>query len=555
MRLFRCCRSDEAIDKDAHTRPKNARAKRDEFDEDLKAVKWMRERANERSHEMYNKEIINEGEKDAKELSVDCSIVLGDNSVSSEPDTPLTTAEQILEDLQSDYFNFITNKAENESIGVVDSARRSQKHEGLSQSTKRKQSKISPCNTADTKNSFQYSHKLGEDRSCNFDENDKNKSKENIQNSIKVSFDSSSCVEISYDKESSIAEQITAIKESINRLLIEKQNSILKTDKEILLKLVSSTQNEDFDFETWKSETEVIMKQITSKYDLKDNSFLTDSSRKHNRSGLSIDILVATSSVSGEGIEATLDGKIPNESAKKSKIEHKLEPDTDIVDLISEDECDDLKDSIFPILGADSVSKRLLKVRLMEALRGFLPYAIAEQNFWLKFSLERDGSSLKTLLHKVRGSKPCLIIIQAVGERSNLFGSFTSSEWKCQPHWFGTGQAFLFKKSSSLEVYPYTGSDDMVQYCSSKMIAIGGGDWKVKSPYGKREENGIGLLIDGDLEGGESHSCATFCNPGLSSKKEFSIVNMEVWTLTPCSTEAEAENLEKHKLFVEENIR
>jgi TLD len=549
MGLFRCCRSEEAIDKDAHKRPNNARAKRDDFDEDLKAVAWMRERANERSNEKYVKENINEGEKLKKALSVDCSIIEDCNSASLDPETPSTTAEQILEDLQSGFFDFKKNKPEiqeNEAIKGI----RPQKLDGLSQSVKRNQSKISPYTASHIKESPPFSKKLGDDRICNVRGNDCYVLDENT-----LSFDSLPCVEVTYDIESATNERYLATKHSINRFMIEKQSSLSKADMEFLLKLFNAKQNKDFNLGAWISESEVTLKRLMSKYDLRDDYIRIESSSKRDHS-TSIDRLMATSSASGEGIEATLDKQLSYKKEKKSKIGDPPESDiADIAELICEDECDDLKDSTYPILGADNVKNRLLKVRLMEALRGFLPYAIAEQNFWLKFSLERDGSSLKTFLHNMRGSKPCLIVIQAQGDGSHLFGSFTSSEWKFQPDWFGTGQGFLFKKTRSLEVYPYTGSDDMVQYCSTKMIAIGGGDWKEKSPFGKGEEKGIGLLIDGDLEGGESHSCATFCNPCLSSKKEFSIVNMEVWTLTPCNTQAEAENLERQKLFVEENIR
>jgi hypothetical protein len=181
---------------------------------------------------------------------------------------------------------------------------------------------------------------------------------------------------------------------------------------------------------------------------------------------------------------------------------------------------------------------------------------VSEENFWLKFSLERDGASLHTLQHNLRASQYSLLVIQAKEDgHESLFGAFTSSPWRRKESWFGTGQSFLFKKTDTLEVYPFTGSDDLVQYCSNQMLAIGGGDWSVDSPFSKNEKKGIGLLVDGDLQGGESYSCATFCNPKLSRRNEFSILNMEVWTLTPCMTALEAEKLEKHKLFVAQNLR
>ena len=117
-----------------------------------------------------------------------------------------------------------------------------------------------------------------------------------------------------------------------------------------------------------------------------------------------------------------------------------------------------------------------------------------------------------------------------------------------------------FDFENEMEVYPYTGYDDLVQYCTSKTIAIGGGDWTGEdavSPF-EDEPKGIGLMIDGDLAGGETNSCATFANPRLCKKtttsNEFSISNIEVWTLTPCLDSKEASKLEVKKLFVEENM-
>jgi hypothetical protein len=110
-----------------------------------------------------------------------------------------------------------------------------------------------------------------------------------------------------------------------------------------------------------------------------------------------------------------------------------------------------------------------------------------------------------------------------------------------------------------MEVYPFTGYDELVQYCTPKTMAIGGGDWiDVPCPF-DNEPRGVGFMIDGDLAGGETNSCATFGNPRLSRRasasNEFTISNLEVWTLTPCLTVKEAERLELQKLFVEENRR
>ena len=106
---------------------------------------------------------------------------------------------------------------------------------------------------------------------------------------------------------------------------------------------------------------------------------------------------------------------------------------------------------------------------------------------------------------------------------------------------------------NEMEVYPCTGSDHMIQYCTRKTIAVGGGEWVGDSCPFPEEPRGIGFMIDGDLVGGETNSCATFANPRLckntSTSNEFTIANIEVWTLTPCRNIDAAAKLEMAGVF------
>jgi hypothetical protein len=269
---------------------------------------------------------------------------------------------------------------------------------------------------------------------------------------------------------------------------------------------------------------------------------------------------------------------------------------------------DDMPDDVPP-------SSLILTPPLMEALRGFLPISQSENHFWLKYSLKRgDGGSLPILLQKIHASTYTLLCVETKDGR--VFGSFTSSPWRQRASWYGSGEAFLWqvpltqdkekdrKKTNrhstnstttttnhEIKVYPFTGHDDLVQYCSAKALAVGGGTWEdpslprspvrtdwttgadhegidvdaARNPYSESEPGGIGLLLDADLLGGETNSCSTFANPRLSSSaeddenkttselaNEFEVENVEVWTLTPCTTLEAAESLEKRKLFIEE---
>ena len=101
----------------------------------------------------------------------------------------------------------------------------------------------------------------------------------------------------------------------------------------------------------------------------------------------------------------------------------------------------------FKILGtsADDTTchPHVLSPPLMESLCNFMPPSISEDNFWLKYSLVRDGASLHSLLRNVRGAKYTLICIETI--QGEVFGSFTSSPWRKNWNYFGNGESFLWR--------------------------------------------------------------------------------------------------------------
>ncbi|KAL3939015.1 MAG: hypothetical protein SGBAC_006180 [Bacillariaceae sp.] len=233
----------------------------------------------------------------------------------------------------------------------------------------------------------------------------------------------------------------------------------------------------------------------------------------------------------------------------------------------------------FMILGtcADdlSASPHVLSPPMMESLAGFLPYAQSSENFFLRYSLVRDGASMLTFLKRSRGVKYGILALETVD--GEVFGCFTGQPWRKNPNYFGTGESFLWKMrrsrleetndileqaqlESEVDVYPHTGENQYYQLCTHDRIAMGGG-----TPTGERKtaqeppisphEWGYGLGIEGDLLVGSSNPCATFNSPSLSKVHAdgslFEIVNLELWALTPCTSVQEAERLELGKLFLE----
>ena len=187
---------------------------------------------------------------------------------------------------------------------------------------------------------------------------------------------------------------------------------------------------------------------------------------------------------------------------------------------------------------------------------------------------------MNTLLQHVRGSEYTFLAIETLD--GEVFGSFTVQPWKKSAHAFGLGgESFLWrmrgsraekcwsvidqaKKESEIDVYTFHGGDTNVQLCTTERMVVGG---LGKAQSGTRTlrdgtpvqdfQWGFGLHIEGDLLRGTSCPCASFRSPSLSKIHSdgsmFEILNLEVWTFTPCTSQAEAERMELQKLFLRQH--
>jgi len=250
----------------------------------------------------------------------------------------------------------------------------------------------------------------------------------------------------------------------------------------------------------------------------------------------------------------------------------------------------------FLILGTSADDKsaqpHVLSPPLMDALMSHLPDRLKGENYWLKFSLIRDGASLDTMKRYVRAPKYTILAIET--DRGDVFGCFTSQPWRTCPGFFGSAPAFVWKMrhsrrtrcsslfdqaqlESEIDVYPFAGTagSQYVQVCKHDMIAVGGDDdmssaldnfsseLSVGSAF---EMQGFAIALEDDLLRGTTSPSASFGSPSLlcgsdnngtngDKSQVFFVSGLEVWTFTPCRDVDSAEKMELSKYFVEQSTR
>lgn len=258
---------------------------------------------------------------------------------------------------------------------------------------------------------------------------------------------------------------------------------------------------------------------------------------------------------------------------------------------------------VFKLLGTgaddESATPHVLSPPLMDSLLNFVPDHLADDNYWLRFSLVRDGASLDILRRYCRAATHTILAIETTG--GEVFGAFASSPWRTHSGgYFGTGEAFLWRMrhgrntpvhclfdqarlESEIDVCPYTGSNDYIQLCTHGKLAMGGGTAILADgDHSIREEDeplrgidndvidtqpaafleigqyGFGLALDENLLHGTTSPCATFGNSNLvngsGDGETFDVMNLEVWGFTSAQTEAEAERSEMSTFFVRESV-
>ncbi|KAI9743338.1 MAG: oxidation resistance protein 1 [Claussenomyces sp. TS43310] len=232
-------------------------------------------------------------------------------------------------------------------------------------------------------------------------------------------------------------------------------------------------------------------------------------------------------------------------------------------------------------LASTAQSAQLLSRSIAEEIRLLVPPRLQLCEEWnLVYSLEQDGVSLGTLYKKcdgLRGFRNGFVLVVKDGD-GGLFGAYLTEAPHVSPHYFGTGECFLWRASvlsrdpnhlhnlppppstdtthlqrsttigvahanssaSSLvpptpafshtgastperirfKAFPYSGVNDYMMLCEPSFLSVGGGDGH------------YGLWLDDTFEKGISSPCLTFGNEPLSEEGEkFDILGVEIWTI------------------------
>ncbi|KAG7354787.1 TLD domain containing protein [Nitzschia inconspicua] len=233
----------------------------------------------------------------------------------------------------------------------------------------------------------------------------------------------------------------------------------------------------------------------------------------------------------------------------------------------------DLEKAKFLILGTSKTdqvcSPYVLNPPLMESIQTHLPWSCSDQNFWLRYSLSRDGDSTAVMEMKIWMAKNTILAIETL--EGDVFGCFMANKWQKTGRYELCSESFLwrlkhkrlvpseldenslqddetldeiYRREGEIEVYPWTGANDECQIFSDTRIGAGGGG------------DGFGFMIVDGLWRGSSSPCSTYDNPCLVSSSDgtFEVANLEVWAMTPFLLVEDAERSEASRQFISETM-
>ncbi|XP_032815435.2 nuclear receptor coactivator 7-like isoform X3 [Petromyzon marinus] len=163
-----------------------------------------------------------------------------------------------------------------------------------------------------------------------------------------------------------------------------------------------------------------------------------------------------------------------------------------------------------------NVESNLLQHHHIEKLVPELPPRTVGYTWSLLYGTAQHGTSLGTLYRAaLLSDSPVLLVV--CDTDGQVFGAFVSSAIRCNDHYYGTGETFLYTFNPDFKIFRWTGENSFFISGDKDSLVIGGGDGV------------FGLWLGGDLYHGSSRRCHTFKNEPLATRDDFCVRALEVW--------------------------
>ncbi|XP_014014516.1 nuclear receptor coactivator 7 isoform X1 [Salmo salar] len=176
---------------------------------------------------------------------------------------------------------------------------------------------------------------------------------------------------------------------------------------------------------------------------------------------------------------------------------------------------DEEPEDILPVLRNHS---QLLNDQHLESLANHLPARTQGYPWNLVYSTAIHGTSLKTLYRQMAHiDSPVLLVIKDMEKK--VFGAFSSHPFRVSDCCYGTGETFVYSFGPAFKAYRWSGENSYFIRGHMDSLQIGGGGGL------------FGLWLDADLYYGASFPCHTFNNQPLSTQQDFTVQDLEVWTV------------------------
>lgn len=164
----------------------------------------------------------------------------------------------------------------------------------------------------------------------------------------------------------------------------------------------------------------------------------------------------------------------------------------------------------------------ILHVEQARALAGTLPARFRMNSWSLLYSTEKHGISLQTLYRRSVNAPTLLVVRDAAGF---VFGAFTTEGWHVATRFYGTGETFVFQLQPHRAVWRWRPAsseerNDYFMFGTPESLAVGGGGH-------------FAIFLSEGLLRGSSGISSTFGNPCLAGSSDFTVGQLEVWSLTP----------------------